>query len=198
MAYVLWGAARRARLVKIFNKGPPWLGAVAAEAVAQAGFIDADYTHRIMLCTEMVELTGGNAADGSVDPSVLAAAPVPEGSLIPISEIAASVAQAGGDADGRNTPRVALRVICRDPKILDVTRVAFVVDPTTQRERVLVWVFRVTDPDGVTRDYRFRARLRSVASYEEGPGRVYNVFLYSYDAHPTVTDPEANPVPSVN
>lgn len=171
---------------------------MATEAVTQAGFIDADYTHRIMLCTEMVELTGDDAVGGSVDASVLAAAPVPEGSLIPISEITAAVAQAKGGADGKNTPRVALRVICRDPRILDVTRTAFVVDPVTQRERVLVWVFRVTDPDGVTRDHRFRARLRSVASYEEGPGRVYNVFLYSYDARPTVTEPEANPAPSVS
>jgi len=129
---------------------------------------------------------------------VLAAAPVPEGSLIPISEITASAAQARGDADGKNTPRVALRVICRDPRIQDVTRVAFGVDPATRMGLVHVWVFRVTDPDGVTRDYRFRTRLRSVTSYEEGPGRVYNVFLYSYDARPTVTEPEANPPPSVS
>lgn len=129
---------------------------------------------------------------------MLAAAPVPEGSLIPISEITASAAQARGDADGKNTPRVALRVICRDPRIQDVTRVAFGVDPATRMGLVHVWVFRVTDPDGVTRDYRFRTRLRSVTSYEEGPGRVYNVFLYSYDARPTVTEPEANPPPSVS
>lgn len=187
--------ARAGRGPPKFLSGP---GAVATKAVERADFIDAGYAHRIMLCTEMAELTGDDAAGGSVDASVLAAVPVPEGSLIPISEIAASVAQAKGDADGRNTPRVALRVICRDPGILDVTGVAFVVDPATQRERVHVWVFRVTDPDGVTRDHRFRARLRSVASYEEGPGRVYNVFLYSYDARPTVTEPEVNLAPSVS
>jgi len=73
---------------------------VTTEAVARVSFIDADYTHRIMLCTEMEELVGDDATGSSVDASVLAAAPVPEGSLIPISEITASAAQARGDADG--------------------------------------------------------------------------------------------------
>jgi len=126
---------------------------------------------------------------------VLAAAPVPEGSLIPISEITASAAQARGDADGKNTPRVALRFTCGDPRI-----------PCRRRGGV---------GDGSGDAYEARVCL-GVSSYGSGrnfaglsvpgeakvcflfPGRlqVGSQRLYSYDACPVVTGLGGDVVPT--
>jgi len=146
-----------------------------------------------MLCTEMVALAGSDAAAAPVDESVLAAAPVPEGSLIDIHGVTSSARPSNGDADGKHVPPALVQFTCRNPRIHGVVDKCYVRDRETRKPRVHVWTFRVSTPRGETLDYRFRARIKTMGSYGNGDENdVVTVFLTALDRHPTITRPQAH------
>jgi len=148
------------------------------------------FEDRIMLCAEPAALDGRDATAPTADESVLAAAPVPEGSLIRIDDVTSSVSQGDGGAGAGNPARAMVRLVCRDGRIHRAITASSRLDLTTRARNVMVWVLRVTSPDGITLDYRFRATLGAVASYGGDRGNeVVNVFLDTLDERPTVTRP---------
>lgn len=166
---------------------------MATEAVAQEGFLSFGFEDRVMLCTEVAALAGSDATAASVDGSVLAAAPVPEGSLIDIHSVTSSSHPGNGDADGGHAPPFMVQFTCRNPRIHDVVDKCYVRDRETRKPKVHVWTFRVSDPCGETLDYRFRARIKTMGWYGNGDENdVVTVFLTSLDRHPTIIRPHAN------
>lgn len=158
---------------------------MVAEAVVQEeAFLSLGFESRIMLCAEPAALAGSAATASTVDESVLAAVPVPEGSLIPISDVTSDT----HPASGGNAPATTVKITCRDPRIRDAVAKCYERDRETQRQKVRVWVFRVTDSSGETLDYRFRALLGGAASFGKGDEHdVVGVFLTPLDRRPTVT-----------
>lgn len=166
---------------------------MVTEAVAQEGFLSFGFENRVMLCTEVEALAGSDATAASVDESVLAAAPVPEGSLIAIHSVTSSAHPGNGDADGGHAPQIIVQFTCRNPRIHDVVDKCYVRDQETRKPKVHVWTFRVSDPRGETLDYRFRARIKTMGSYGNGDENdVVTVFLTPLDRHPTITRPQAH------
>lgn len=167
---------------------------MVAEAVVQEeAFLSPGPADIVMLCTEPVALAGSDAEAAKVDGSVLAAAPVPEGSLIYIDDVASSISQDDGDAGNGSPPRATVRLTCSDSRIHKAIAMSSRLDLSTRTRHVMVWVLRVTTPDGISTDYRFRAKLGAVGSY--GGARsdeVVNVFLDTLDERPTVTRPKSS------
>jgi len=150
----------------------------------------------VMLCVEPALLTGSSANAAKVDESVLAAAPVPKGSLVYIDDVTSSVSQVdGGDGSG-SPPCATVRLTCRDARIHKAITASSRLDPSTRTRNVMVWALRVTTPDGISSDYRFRATLGAVASHGGAHGdEVVNVFLDTLDERPTVTRPHPSKSP---
>lgn len=165
---------------------------MATEAVVQDGFLSLGFDDRVMLCTEMVALAGNDATPTSVDESVLAAAPVPEGSLIDVYSVTSSSHPGNGDAGRGATPPTIVQFTCRNSHIHEVVDKCYARDQETRKPKVHVWIFRVSNPDGETLDYRFRARIKTVGSYGNGDENdVVTIFLTSIDRHPTIIRSQA-------
>lgn len=167
---------------------------MVAEAVVQEeAFLSPGPADVVMLCTEPAVLTGRDANAAKVDESVLASASVPEGSLVYIDDVTSSVPQGDGDDGTGSPPRAMVRLTCRDARINKAITASSRLDPSTRTRNVMVWVLRVTTPDGISVDYRFRATLDAVASYGGARGdEVVNVFLDTLDERPTVTRPRSS------
>lgn len=172
---------------------------MVAEAVVQEeAFLSVGPADVLMLCTEPVALAGSDAKAAKADESVLAAAPVPEGSLVYIDDVTSSISQDGGGADAGNPARATVRLICRDARIHKAIAASSRLDPSTRTRNVMVWVLRVKTPDGISTDYRFRATLEAVASYGGNRGTdVVNVFLDALDRRPTATRPRQSRTPDI-
>lgn len=163
---------------------------VAGAVVQEEAFLSPGPADVLMLCTKPVALAGSDAKAAKADESVLAAATVPEGSLVYIDDVTSSISQDGGGAGAGNHARATVRLICRDARIHDAIAESSRLDPSTRTRNVMVWVLRVTTPDGISTDYRFRATLEAVASYGGDRGdEVVNVFLDALDERPTATRP---------
>jgi len=162
---------------------------MVAEAVVQEGaFLSLGFEDRIMLCAEPAALDGRDATAPTADESVLAAAPVPEGSMIPISDVTSDTHPVSGGTRGEDAPTITVKITCRDPRIRDAVAKCYERDKETQRQKVRVWVLRATNSYGETLDYRFRALLGGAASFGKGDEHdVISVFLTPLDRRPTVT-----------
>ncbi|MDD9813538.1 MAG: hypothetical protein OXU37_04640 [Thaumarchaeota archaeon] len=161
---------------------------MVAEAVVQEeAFLSLGLEHRIMLCTEVTALAGDHATAPEADESVLAGVPVPEDSLIPVSDVTSETHPAEDGADG-GVPETTVKLTCRNPRIHDAVARCYERDRETQRQKVRVWVLRATDSYGDTLDYRFRARLAGAVSFGKGDEHdVVGVFLTPLDRRPTIT-----------
>ena len=165
---------------------------MVAEAVVQEeAFLSPALADIVMLCTDVVALTGPDATFAPVDESVLAAVPVPKDSLIYIDGVASFAPEGDGEDGSGDPPRASVRLTCRDARINKAIAASHRLNPATRTKNVMVWVLRVTTPDGAVLDYRFRAKLGGVVSYGGPRGdEVVNIFLDTLDERPTVTRPQ--------
>ena len=165
---------------------------MVAEAVVQEeAFLSPTWADIVMLCTDMVALTGPDATFAPVDESVLAEVPVPKDSLIHIDGVTSFAPEGDGDDGSGDPPRASVRLTCSDARIKKVIEASRRLDPATRTRNVMVWILRVTTPDGAVLDYRFRATLGAMVSYGGPRGdEVVNVFLDTFDVRPTVTRPQ--------
>ena len=165
---------------------------MVAEAVAQEkAFLSPALADVVMLCTDVVALTGPDATFAPVDESVLAAVPVPKDSLIYIDGVTSFAPEGDGDDGSGDPPRASVRLTCSDARINKAIATSYRLDPATRTKNVMVWILRVTTPYGDVLDYRFRAKLGGVVSYGGPRGdEVVNIFLETLDERPTVTRPQ--------